>query len=215
MGFDDFIDAGHFDAVDGDGTVGDVFTSLAFRLVNVGIDEPVDDVLVFVGNVDGRHLPESLFQFVFRQVSNAAVIQGFRNILGFLQSFRAVDEGRDFFSQAALSQSFFRFRFNGFGQGVDFFFAEEGKILQVFYDVGVILIEPELVEFEGRRLFRIEPNGTAGRFTEFRAVRLQHQGDGQAKGFSFAAMHLADRIDPGRNVPPLIGTADLKLDVVL
>ena len=39
MGFDDFIDAGHFDAVDGDGTVGDVFTSLAFRLVNVGIDE--------------------------------------------------------------------------------------------------------------------------------------------------------------------------------
>ena len=126
MGFDDFVESRHFDAVDGDRTVGDVFAGLALRFINLGIDEPVDDVFFFVGNVYCRHLAEGLFQFVFRQVSNAAVIQGFRDVLSFFQSFRAVDEFRDFFSQTALGQAFFRFFFDRFSQGVDFFLAEEG-----------------------------------------------------------------------------------------
>lgn len=106
MGFDDFVEGRDFDAVNGDCTVSDIFAGLAFRFVNLGIDEPVDDVFFFVGNVDSRHLAKGLFQFAFRQVGDAAVVQGFRNVLGFLQGFRAVDESRDFFSQAALGQSF-------------------------------------------------------------------------------------------------------------
>lgn len=44
MGFDDFVESRHFDAVDGDRTVGDVFAGLTLRFINLGIDEPVDDV---------------------------------------------------------------------------------------------------------------------------------------------------------------------------
>ena len=215
MGFYDFIEAGNFDTVNGDSSVGNVFTGLAFRLIDVGIDEPVDNVFIFVGNVDSRHLAKGLFQFMFRKIGNAAVVEGFRNILGFLQGFRAVNEGRDFFRQAALSQAFFRFLFNGFGQGVDFFFAEEGKVFQIFDDVGVVLVEPELIEFERRRLFRVEPDGTAGSLAEFRSVRFQHEGNGEAESFGFAAVHLSDRIDAGRNVAPLIGAADLELNVIV
>ena len=130
--FDDFVEGRDFDTVDGDRTVGDVFAGLAFRFVNLGIDEPVDDVFIFVGNVDSRHLAEGLFQFAFRQVGDAAVVQGFRDVLGFLQGFRAVDESRYFFSQAALGQSFFRFVFDRFGQGVDLLHGEKWVVFKLF-----------------------------------------------------------------------------------
>ena len=143
------------------------------------------------------------------------MVQGFRDVLGFLQGFRAVDESRDFFSQAALGQSFFRFFFDRFGQSVDFFLAEEGEVFQVFDDVRIILVEPELIEFKGRCLFRVEPDSTAGGLAELGAVRFQHKGNGQAIGFGIAAVHLADRVDTGRDVAPLVGAADLQLDVVM
>ena len=151
---------------------------------------------------------------MFRKIGNAAVVEA--SVI-FCASFKlpAVNEGRDFFRQAALSQAFFRFLFNGFGQGVDFFLAEEGEVLQVFYDVGIVLIEPELIEFKGRCLFRVEPDSTAGGLAELGAVRFQHEGNGQAIGFGIAAVHLADRVDTGRDVAPLVGAADLQLDVVM
>ena len=86
MRFDDFVEGRDFDAVDGDRTVGDVFAGLAFRFVNLGIDEPVDDIFIFVGNVDSRHLAEGLFQFAFRQVGDAA---WYRASVMFWASFRA------------------------------------------------------------------------------------------------------------------------------
>ena len=65
MGFDDFVEGCDFDTVDSDSPVGDVFSGLAFRFVNLGIDEPIDDILIFIRNVDSRHLAKGLFQFAF------------------------------------------------------------------------------------------------------------------------------------------------------
>ena len=103
--------------------------------------------------------------------------------------------------------------FHFFGKGIDFFVGEEGEVLQVFHHIPVILVEPELVEFVGRGLLRIQPYGAAGGFAEFRAVCLQHEGNGKAVGI-MDVFGLPEQFYAVGDVAPLVSTADLELYVV-
>ena len=151
---------------------------------------------------------------MFRKVCNAAVIQGFCDVLGFFESLFTMYEPGNFFCQTALGQTFFRFLFHGFRQSIDFFLAEECKVFEVLDDIGIVLIKPELIEFKGRCLFRIKPDSSACGLAELCAIRFEHERNRQCIYRCIAAMHLADHIDTARNIAPLIRTANLELYVI-
>ena len=96
-----------------------------------------------------------------------------------------------------------------FGQFVNLLFGQEGEVLQVFHNVAVVGVRPELVELERCCFVRVEPNRAAGRFAEFRAVGLQHERYGQAECFCFGSFLLPDQIQAACNVAPLVRSADL------
>lgn len=84
--FDDFVEGRDFDAVDGDRTVGDVFAGLAFRFVNLGIDEPVDDIFIFVGTSTVGILPKACSNSLS---DRSAMLPWYRASVMFWASFRA------------------------------------------------------------------------------------------------------------------------------
>lgn len=96
-------------------------------------------------------------------------------------------------------------------QGCRFLLCKESEIFQVLDDIPVILVEPELIEFIGRGLFRVEPHGAAGSLAEFCAVCFEHEGDGQSEGF-MGFICFSDEFDAVCDIAPLVGTADLQLD---
>ena len=122
-----------------------------------------------------------------------------------------MNEAGNFFRQMFLGGAVFRMCLHLFIKGVDFFFRKESEIFQVLDDIPVVLVEPELVEFVGRGLFRVEPHGTAGSLAEFRTVCFEHEGDGQTEGF-VAFISFSDEFNAVCDIAPLVGAADLQLD---
>ncbi len=129
------------------------------------------------------------------------------------KTFFAVDKAGDFFCQTLLRRSVFRMIFHFFSECLDFLFREECEIFQILHHIAVILIEPELIEFIRRRLFRIKPYRTAGGFSEFRTVRFQHERYRQSESFRVFTS-FADQVNSVRDIAPLVGAADLELDIV-
>ena len=108
----------------------------------------------------------------------------------------------------------FRMFCHFFFQCVDFLMGKEGEILQILHHIPVILVEPELIEFIGGRLLRIQPYRAAGGFAKLGAVCLQHEGDGEAEGIMHI-FRLSEKFYAVCNVAPLVSAADLELHIVL
>ncbi|MNN32932.1 hypothetical protein D3C81_1466690 [compost metagenome] len=99
-----------------------------------------------------------------------------------------------FFSQRNLRFTFMWLSLYLLCQCFNHRFIQEREILQVFDDITVIGICPELVEFVRCRFLRIKPNRTASCFTKLRAISLQHQRNRQAISFCFRAFLFTDQI---------------------
>ncbi|MNP59444.1 hypothetical protein D3C76_1544410 [compost metagenome] len=80
-----------------------------------------------------------------------------------------------FFSQRNLRFTLMRLVLHLLSQSFNRRFIQEREVLQVFDDIAIIGISPELVEFIRRRFLRIKPDCTACCFTKLCAVSLQHQ----------------------------------------
>jgi hypothetical protein len=90
---------------------------------------------------------------------------------------------------------------------------EEGVHAEVLIDLFVRLVEPELVEGEGRRLLRVEPDRIPFGLAELLAggVRDDRAGEGEGLLLEFPA----DELDAREDVRPLVGGADLEIYVPL
>ena len=79
--------------------------------------------------------------------------------------------------------------------------------------LGVVVahVEPELVEFVGRGVARVEPHVAALGLAELRAVGLRDERAGD--GVGLAAGLAADELRAGGDVAPLVGAAELKTAV--
>ena len=210
IGFDVF----HLDSIDADGSVFNVFSGLAFGFFHAGLYEGFHDI-------DGRFMDfaalcisESAFDFFTRKFLDIAGEEGFGDFLCLGKSSLAMDETGDFFGQFSLGISVFRMFCHFFLEIIDFFVGQEGEVFQVFHYIPVILIEPELIEFVGGSLLRIEPYGAAGGLAEFRAVRFQHERNGETEGI-MDIFRLAEKVYAVRNISPLICPADLELHIVM
>ena len=203
-------------AVDADGTVLDVFAGLTTGRFDLGVvNQPQDNVLLLIGNLNGWHVLEALFDLAGRQLSNVAGEQGCRDAFGFFNGLFTVHELGNLACQRLLGRALPWLGLDFFSQRVDFFLAQESEVLQVFNDVAVILIDPELVELVWRRLFRIQPDCAARCLTELGAVCFEHQRNRQTKSFGVGTLNLMNQINPGSNVAPLISPADLQVNVIM
>ncbi|MOA00311.1 hypothetical protein D3C78_1196670 [compost metagenome] len=77
-----------------------------------------------------------------------------------------------FFGQRNLRFAFMRLGLYLLCQSFNRRFIQEREILQVFNDITVIGISPELVEFIRRRFLRIKPDRTTCCFAELRSISL-------------------------------------------
>ena len=93
-------------------------------------------------------------------------------------------------------------------------FVQPGEVFQVVDHVPIIGIQPELVEAVGRRALGIQPDaGTGRRFAELAAIGLGNQRVDQRQ--RLLATHLADQLNAGDDIPPLITAARLHRAVVV
>ena len=201
-------------AIDADGAVGDVFSGLAFGFFYAGFDEGFDDVDRSFCDFAAFCISEGAFDFIAGEFLDVAGEEGLGDFFCLSEAFVAVNEAGDFFSEFSLRISVFRMFSDFFFEVFDFFHGEEGEVLQVFHDIAVVLVEPELVEFVRACLLRIEPYGAACCLTEFRAVSLEHQRDGEAVSIG-DAFGLSEEFYAVCDVAPLVSAADLQLYIVI
>ena len=109
--------------------------------------------------------------------------------------------------QSPLSLALLRLRANVVLQRLDLVARQKGEEPQVGTDVGVVDVDPELVEAVRRRQRGIEPHGARLRLAELRAVGFDDQRNHRTVGA--LPGHPADQVDPGGDVPPLVAPAQL------
>ena len=156
---------GDFGAIYRDGVTFEELAAFALAASETGLDEDVEKIGAFRG---GREALGEEFYFVGAEVANLAIAK--ENGGDFLSGFSggsAVDEFGYLVSEKTLAVA------SGWVLGVlsenfaEFFWGDDGVILEVFFERIVGLVEPELVEVEDAGLVAIEPDGVAFGFTEF------------------------------------------------
>src|SRR5580693_7295766 len=98
-------------------------------------------------------------------------------------------------------------------QRLDFLARKKREIFQVLDDIAVIGVDPELVKAIHTGPLRIKPDRASHRFPELRAIRIGDERQREAIGR--LAQLLADEIDAGRDVAPLVAPANLQLTMML
>ena len=90
----------------------------------------------------------------------------------------------------------------------DLVLRKEGEELEIFYDVAVVGVVPELVESVRRSSRRVEPDGTAFGFSEFDTGR----GCNEVKNdrVRFCSAQSTDEFDTRNDVTPLIAATHLE-----
>ena len=203
----------HLDAIHADRAIFHIFSGLPLGLLYAAFDECFDDIDLLLMHFAALGIAESAFDFLAGELFDMAGEERLCDLLRLRKTRLAVDEAGDFLCELPLRVSMLRMLCDFGLERIDLLLREEGEILQVLHDVAVVLIEPELVEFIRRRLLRIQPYRAARRLAEFRAVRLQHQRDGETVGIVLV-FHLADEVDTIRDIAPLVRAADLQLHIV-
>ena len=98
-------------------------------------------------------------------------------------------------------------------EGIDLLSGERGEDLDIAGSVGVVDVEPELIEGIGRRALGVEPYVAALRLAEFTPVGLGDQRADEAEGF--APILAADELRPRGDIAPLVRAAHLQAAAVV
>ena len=95
----------------------------------------------------------------------------------------------------------------------DLLLGQPGEVAEVANHVGILLVEPELVEPVGRRPPRIQPDGALFRLAELHPIGAGHQRIDE--GVGALAPDAADQLDARDDVAPLVAAARLESAAVL
>ena len=202
---------GDFGAIYRDGVTFEELAAFALAASETGLDEDVEKIGAFRG---GREALGEEFYFVGAEVANLAIAK--ENGGDFLSGFSggsAVDEFGYLVSEKTLAVA------SGWVLGVlsenfaEFFWGDDGVILEVFFERIVGLVEPELVEVEDAGLVAIEPDGVAFGFTEF-ATSDFIDDEWAAVGVSLGVFETADEVDARGTVAVLVSAAELEVNIV-
>ncbi len=123
-----------------------------------------------------------------------------------------MNQARDLLGQHVLRARRFTAVLVFFFQGIDLFNIHKGEELQEAVNVRISSVDPELVEFVRAGFLRIEPYRAAFGFTEFGAVGFGDQRNGQTE--YLILVQTTGQVDTGRDVPPLVRTANLQGDAM-
>ena len=119
-------------AVDADGAVLDVFAGLTTGRFDLGVvNQPQDNVLLLVGDLNGWHVLKALFDLTGGQLGNVAGEQGCRDAFGFFNGLFTVHELGNLACQRLLGLALPWLGLDFFSQCVDFVLAQESEVLQV------------------------------------------------------------------------------------
>ena len=207
----DSIGGGHFFFVQRNTAALNQFAGLAFRredrsLLGAEVDKADTFGECRCGNFELgnalENLEESLLVDLAQSVGGRVSKEDARCFDGLVVLLLGVNHAGNLFGEPLLQFAQVR-RFAVCGdQRVDRLFVEHCEDFDVALGVFVADIEPELVEFVGRRIARIEPDVARFGFTEFGAVGFFDQRAGKAE--RFAAGLAADQLRTGGDVAPLV-----------
>ena len=116
-----------------------------------------------------------------------------------------------FFSQTLLKHTQMRSLFMLSNQRVYFFFGKRSENLDVTLCVIIAHVQPELIELVRRSISRVKPYIARLGLAEFCSISLSHQRTSQRKDLS--SIRTTDQLGTCRDVPPLVGTAQLQFAV--
>lgn len=100
-----------------------------------------------------------------------------------------------------------------FEEGREFRRGDESEELEVFFEGGVGLSEPELVEVEDGGFLAVEPDGVAFGFAELTASGFVDN-EGARVGVGVGVLEAANEMDAAGAVTELVGAAELEVDFV-
>src|SRR5687768_3411698 len=98
-----------------------------------------------------------------------------------------------------------------FYQCLNLSLAKKRKDPDPFLGIGILGIEPELIELIGSGPLRIKPNISLFSFTKFTSISLFYEGAGKCK--CLAACLAPDQFAAGSDIPPLITSTHLEFAV--
>lgn len=202
---------GDFLAIYRDGVAFEELAAFALAAREAGLDENIEEIGAFRG---GREALGEQFNFVGAKVANLAIAkENGGDFLGGFSSGGAVDEFGNLVGEQALAVA------SGWVFGVlgenfaEFFWGDDGVVLEVFFERIVGLIEPELIEVEDAGLVAVEPDGVAFGFAEFTTGDFINNKRATVS-VSLGVFETADEVNTRGAVAVLIGAAELKIDVV-
>ena len=114
--------------------------------------------------------------------------------------------------QSLLRLAFLRRDLHGGFQFRDFALVEQRKKLEIFHDIAVVGVDPELVEPVRRGELRVKPDRPGLGLAKFDARRRCHQGGNHSIASRFA--QLAQQFNPHNDIAPLIAAAQLQGAVI-
>ncbi len=202
---------GGFDAVNRDGARGDEVATFAFAGGETGLDENIEEIGAFRG---GREAASKEIEFIFAKIGNLAFAkEDAGDFFGRVGGGFAVDDLCHHASECALAIAS-AWILGVLGEDiVEFFWGDEGVILEVFAEDLIWLVEPELVEVENAGFFAVEPDGVTFGLTEFAAGDLVDD-ERAGVGVSLGALEATNEVDTRGAVAVLVGAAELEINVM-
>ena len=202
---------GSLDAVDGDSVAGDELAGFALAGGKTGFGEDIDES--FAGFGGWEALGEKL-DVVFGEVFDFTIAkEESSEFFGLFCGFFAVDDLGDFVAEAFLAKTS-AWIFAVLGEDlIEFFWHDEGEVLEVIFEGVVGLVEPELIGVEDAGFVGIKPDSVAFGLAELAAGDFVD--DERARvAVGVGVFEALDEMDARGAVAKLVGTTKLEINVV-
>ena len=202
---------GDFSAINRDSVAFEELATFALAAGETSFDENVEELGAFGGS---REALREQFDFIGAEVGNLAFAEeDCGDFLSRICSGGAVNKFRDFVSEETLAIAG-AWVFVVLGDDfVEFFWGNDGVILEVIFERVVRLVEPELIEVEDAGLVAIEPDGVTFGFAEFAAGDLVDDKRAAIR-VSLGVFEAANEVNARGAVAILVGTTELQIDIV-
>lgn len=202
---------GSFDAINRDGVARDKLARFAFTAGEAGFGEDIDESFACFGGWEA--LCEEL-DVVFGEVLNFAVAkEEGSELFGLFCGFFAVNNLGNLVAEAFLAKAS-AWVFAMFGEDlVEFFWHDEGEVFEVIFEGVIGLVEPELVEVEDAGFVSVEPDSVTLGLAKLAAGYLVDNQWARV-AVCIGVFEALDEMDAGGAVAELVGTAELKVDIV-